>query len=74
MKCQFQSDFGGVILKYVIQEVHGGEKLLSPEQDFGLIKETILNVLKEQKVSLSQARYVFNCVLRDIEDENLINI
>lgn len=67
-------DFGGVILKYVIQEVYGGEKLLSPEQDFGLIKETILNVLKEQKVSLSQARYVFNCILRDIEDENLINI
>lgn len=37
-------------------------------------KKAILNILKEQKVSLSKTRYLFHCILNEIEDENPITL
>lgn len=36
-------------------------------------KKTILTILKDQKVSLSKIRTLFDSILEDIEDENPIN-
>lgn len=47
---------------------------LSEKQDEEYIETTILSVLKEQKLSLSQVRCVFNHILSKIETENLINL
>lgn len=47
---------------------------LSEKQDEEYIETTILSVLKEQKLSLSQVRYVFNRILAKIETENSINL
>lgn len=52
---------------YRMSELYG-------EQDIKHIEKTILNVLKEQKVSLSQARTIFDRLLIRIEDENIINL
>ena len=49
-------------------------KELDPSQDEFFIKETILRVLKEQKVSLSQTRVIFYDILCEIEDKNIINL
>ena len=49
-------------------------KDLSPGQDQEYIEKMILLVLKEQKVSLSQARAIFRNLIWRIEDENIINI
>ena len=35
-------------------------------------KKAILEILKSQKVSLSKVRYLFNSILREIEDNNPI--
>ena len=43
-------------------------------QDMDCIEKTILNLLKERKVSLSQTRTIFNHLLIKIEDENIINL
>lgn len=43
-------------------------------EDFDLAKEKILSVLKEQKVSLSKARMLFNSILIEIEDDNPITL
>lgn len=43
-------------------------------QNIDYIEKTILTVLKEQKVSLSQTRVIFNRILTKIEDKNLITI
>lgn len=43
-------------------------------QDMAYIEKMILSVLKEQKVSLSQVRVIFNYLLIKIEDENIINL
>lgn len=43
-------------------------------EDFDLAKEKILSVLKEQKVSLSKARALFNSILIEIEDDNPITL
>lgn len=43
-------------------------------QDIKYIEKTILDVLKEQKVSLSQTRAIFNHILVKIEDENTVNL
>lgn len=37
---------------------------------FNESKEKILLILKEQKISLSEARYLFNNILSDIERHN----
>ena len=47
---------------------------LYANQDIEYIEKTILDVLKEQKVSLSQTRAIFNNILAKIEDENAINL
>lgn len=47
---------------------------LYANQDIEYIEKTILDVLKEQKVSLSQTRAIFNHILAKIEDENAINL
>lgn len=49
-------------------------KELKGEQNEEYIETVILSVLKEQKLSLSQARGVLNRVLARIEDENIINL
>lgn len=45
---------------------------LREEQNERLMKEEILSILKEQKVSLSQARGLFEDIIRYIEDNNTI--
>ena len=47
---------------------------LTKEQNEKYIETAIISVLKEQKLSLSQARSVFNHILEKIEDENTINL
>ena len=37
-------------------------------------KEAILAILKDQKVSLSKIRCLFNSILRDIEDNNPVSL
>lgn len=49
-------------------------KELNENQNGEYIKEMILLALKEQKVSLSQARAIFTDILNKIEDENIINL
>lgn len=43
-------------------------------QDVNCIEKTILDVLKNNKVTLSQTRTIFNRILANIEDNNLINL
>lgn len=43
-------------------------------QDVDCIEKTILDVLKNNKVTLSQTRTIFNRILANIEDNNLINL
>lgn len=47
---------------------------LCPNQNGKYIEEMILLILKEQKVSLSQARGIFFNLLEKIEDANVINL
>lgn len=43
-------------------------------QDADNIEKAILDVLKKQKVTLSQARAIFNHILINIEDNNTITL
>ena len=43
-------------------------------EDFETVKKEILFILKEQKVSLSKIRCLFNVILREIEDNNPITL
>lgn len=43
-------------------------------EDYDYTKKAILVILKDQKVSLSKIRSLFNDILRDIEDNNPINL
>lgn len=43
------------------------------DEDIDYSKKAILSILKDQKVSLSKVRCLFNSILRDIEDKNPIN-
>ena len=47
---------------------------LRDSQDMTYIEKAILNVFKDQKVSLSQSRVIFNHLLERIEDENIIKL
>ncbi len=51
-------------------------KELNPmEHDIHYLEKTILSVLKEEKVSLAEARCLFNGILRQIEENNpIINL
>lgn len=42
-------------------------------EDMEYSKKEIFRILKQQKVSLSKIRTLFNSILRDIEDNNPIN-
>lgn len=37
-------------------------------------KKAILEILKSQKVSLSKVRYLFNLILKEIEDKNPVTL
>ena len=43
-------------------------------EDGEFTKKVILEILKSQKVSLSKVRYLFNSILREIEDNNPITL
>ncbi len=43
-------------------------------EDSEFTKKVILEILKSQKVSLSKVRYLFNSILREIEDNNPITL
>lgn len=43
-------------------------------EDIEYAKKAILAILKDQKVSLSKIRCLFNSILRDIEDNNPISL
>lgn len=47
---------------------------ISLDEDFDGSKKKILNILKEQKVSLSKTRALFNRILDEIEDENPVTL
>jgi len=47
---------------------------ISLDEDFDGSKKKILNILKEQKVSLSKTRALFNSILDEIEDLNPITL
>ena len=42
-------------------------------EDFDFAKKAIFAILKDQKISLSKVRHLFNVILREIEDNNPIN-
>ena len=43
-------------------------------EDCDYAKKAILEILKDQKVSLSKVRCLFNSILKDIEDNNPISL
>ena len=43
-------------------------------EDIEYTKKAILAILKEQKVSLSKVRCLFNGILEDIEDNNPVTL
>lgn len=43
-------------------------------EDFVHAKKAILSILKDEKVSLSKVRTLFNDILKDIEDNNPITL
>lgn len=47
---------------------------LHSNQNGNYIEEMILLILKEQKVSLSQTRGIFNRIIENIEDANPITL
>lgn len=47
---------------------------LREEQHEEYIETAILSILKENKLSLSQVRCIFNHIIAKIEDKNLVNL
>lgn len=43
-------------------------------EDIDVAKKEILEILRNQKVSLSKTRFLFDYIINDIEDRNPINI
>ena len=43
-------------------------------EDIDFTKKAILAILKDQKVSLSKIRCLFNSILREIEDNNPVTL
>lgn len=43
-------------------------------EDFNGTKAEILKLLKEQKVSLTKIRFLFDCIITEIEEKNPINL
>lgn len=54
--------------------VKGRKTLMKDEREETNIKKMILSILKEQKVSLSQTREIFESILIEIEDKNPITL
>ena len=44
------------------------------DEDIEKAKKAILDILKEQKVSLSKTRFLFRYILEEIEDNNPITL
>lgn len=42
-------------------------------EDMDMVKKAILAIIKSQKVSLSKVRCLFDCIVKEIEDNNPIN-
>lgn len=42
-------------------------------EDMDMVKKAILTIITSQKVSLSKIRYLFDCIVKEIEDNNPIN-
>lgn len=63
-------------LKCSIDEcsVRGRKTLMIDEQEEYNTKKMILSILKEQKVSLSQTREIFESIINQIEDTNPITL
>lgn len=47
---------------------------ISKNEDFQGTKEKILDILKEQKVSLAKTRALFHIIINEIEDNNPITL
>lgn len=43
-------------------------------EDVDMTKKAILAILKSQKVSLSKVKFLFDSIVRDIEDRNQITL
>ena len=43
-------------------------------EDLEFTKKAILEILKSQKVSLSKVRCLFDCIVKEIEDNNPITL
>lgn len=56
-------------MKNYIERFYG---IQTESEDSEFAKKAILEILKSQKVSLSKVRYLFNSILREIEDNNPI--
>lgn len=46
----------------------------SQNEDFESTEQAILSILREQKVSLSKIRFLFNNILIKIEDDNPLTL
>lgn len=46
----------------------------SNHEDINTTKKAILAIIKSQNVSLSKVRYLFNDIIQDIEDNNVITL
>lgn len=47
---------------------------INENENIEFTKKAILEILKLQKVSLSKIRYLFNSILKEIEDKNPITL
>lgn len=50
------------------------EMIWGKNEDFNHAKKAILSIIKEEKVSLSKVRCLFNDILKDIEDNNPVTL
>ena len=57
--------------KYIVQREKEWD--LEKGEDFDYAKKAILEILREQNVSLTKVRRLFHSIIDDIEDENVVN-
>ncbi len=43
-------------------------------EDIDMTKKAMLAIIRSQKVSLSKVRYLFDCIVEEIEDNNPVNL
>lgn len=58
----------------MIDESKYRTELWDSRENFEYAKKAILTIIKEEKVSLSKIRHLFNTILREIEDNNPITL